>query len=232
MIARRNLIAALSFAVASVAAAGGSSVLTSRRSFVPLSRGSLLNHLPGSFGAWRRRPARDDMIDPVVTDEAFAEAIRMYDATASQDYVTLAGDRIMLSVVFMRKIAQEARFHRPEFCYSTQGFQVARLPSLRMSLMRRSVGLSRFIASMDSRRELVVYWTRVAGDLPTGSNELRLAIMKNSWSETFPDGVLVRASLFVEPGETIVERTAVLIGFLEGLIRQSAGPVRRFLVAV
>jgi len=232
MAGRRAVLAAGLFAMLATATSAGSYELTRRRRLVPRSRGAALERLPVSVGIWREEPSRGDMVDPVIVDEAFAEALRLYDLEVQRDYVAVAAQRIMLNGVFMRKIAQEAKFHWPEFCYATQGFKVRRLDPVSVPMPAGAVRASRFLALRDDRREIALYLTRIGDEVPAGGRALRMTIFRQSLGASLPDGVLLRVSTLIDVDDAArIERgTDMLARFLAMLVQGAAPATRQMIV--
>lgn len=225
MVTRRSIIGAAAFTAASAGSTLVSYAVVSDRKIIPAARGRLLGQLPAVVPGWQVDSSQADMIEPVVLEPAFAEAVAMYDFIAAREYVAPAGTRIMLNAVYMKKITEESRFHWPEFCYATQGFRVEKSGNIAIDARLGVVGTC-FIATREDRREVVVYWTRVGRSVPVGSMQMRMAIFRDSLRAVFPDGVLLRGSTILPPDGAIEDGKSILRSFLAGLLHASSEAVR------
>jgi hypothetical protein len=83
----------------------------------------LEQQIPEAFGEWRL----DRSIRPVLPDPSLQAMLdSLYSQVLARTYVNAQGQRIMLSIAYGSDQSNEATaVHRPEFCYSAQGFRVA-----------------------------------------------------------------------------------------------------------
>lgn len=228
MIRRRDLIGAGAFAGLAASTSVGAIAFRHAQQPVPPGGEAVLSQLPPQLGAWRLRPARDDMVDPVVVDIAFSQALEMYDRVIERDYVAGALPRMMLNIAYKREVRQEDRFHWPEFCYATQGFRVRRLAPI---VLGAGVTLTQFAAQREARRERVGYFMRIGDALPAGSLAVRTALFRQSLAMRLPDGVMVRAS-FLEDELTSSGPAApaeMIARFFRMLLSDADAPLRHML---
>ena len=82
----------------------------------------LEKQVPEAFGEWRL----DTSIRPLVPDPGLQAMLdTLYSQTLARTYVNAKGERVMLSIAYGSDQSNEATaVHRPEFCYSAQGFRV------------------------------------------------------------------------------------------------------------
>lgn len=232
MIRRRDVLGAGSFALLASATSAGAIGFRQSQHSVPTGRDRVLTHLPPQAGGWQLQPARDDMVDPVEVDIAFASALKMYDRVIEADYVSPSLPRIMLNIAYKREIRQEERFHWPEFCYSTQGFQVSRLPPFALGGVAPGVLAARFIGERAGRKELVGYLIRIGDSMTSGSVAVRSALFRQSLSLHIPDGVMFRASLtFEDLGSNDPAVATKMLGeFFDEMISRCDLPLKRMLI--
>ena len=92
------------------------------------------------------------------------------------------------------------QIHRPEVCYPASGFRLTRNEPHQIPLAGPSIigagaiPAREIIAETESRREQLVYWTRLGDHFPTRWIEQRLAVTAENFAGIVPDGVLVRIS--------------------------------------
>nr|WP_276592963.1 exosortase C-terminal domain/associated protein EpsI [Sphingomonas sp. GC_Shp_3] len=229
---RRDLIGAGVFAGLAATASAGAIAFRRAQQEVPVGRGTILTHLPAQLGSWHLQAARADMIDPVVVDIAFSQALEMYDRVIERDYVSPVLPRIMLNIAYKREVRQEERFHWPEFCYATQGFHVKRLAPIALGPAGDNVTLTQFVGQREERRERVGYFMRIGNAVPSGSLAVRAALFRQSLAMHLPDGVMVRAS-FLE--DDIAQGGAttpadLLARFFRELVQTASAPLGEILV--
>lgn len=189
---RRDLLGATAFAIVAGGTSAGAVALQQRQRKAPLGRDRALAALPHRLGAWTHNPEPPDMVAPVELDGAFAEALDIYDRVVAASYVAPGWPQVMLNIAYMRELRQERRFHWPEICYATQGFDVSRLPPRRV---HGGPDLARFLARSADHAELVAYTIRVGNRNVVTTGELRKALFFDGLALEVPDGVLVRASV-------------------------------------
>jgi EpsI family protein len=227
---RTTTIAATFLALASITSIGAN-VIASAVKEHPASDARALGRMPRQVADWHYSPPRDDMIEPVVVDSAFAEAVRMYDRIEERDYVS-SGSRIMLNAAYLRAVRQEGRVHRPESCYSTQGFTVTPLQPVHVSTGDGNVATATtFVARREGRTELVAYWVRIGDEIPTGPGASRRSIFLQSLSPELPDSLLLRVSMIVDDQDVGLDSARrTLASFLGGLVKNSDPVARAMLV--
>ncbi|MFT4053523.1 MAG: EpsI family protein [Novosphingobium sp.] len=197
MIRRRDLLGAVAFAVAAGGTSAGAVILQQKQRKARPGRDRVLAALPDQLGAWKRSPESANMVSPVELDGAFAEALSLYDRVIAANYVAHTLPAVMLNIAYMRELRQERRFHWPEICYATQGFDVSRLTPIQVH-DNSELPLARFLARSSDHTELVAYTIRVGDRNIVTTGELREALFVDGLSLEVPDGFLVRASVNVE----------------------------------
>lgn len=233
MTTRRDLLGAGLFFGAATLVSGGTMAARSLQAQVPKGRDRTLENLPEQIDSWRLIKARTDMIDPIEIDTAFAAALSIYDRVVAKDYVSAMAPRIMVNMAYKRVIEQESRFHWPELCYATQGFQVSKLPPAPLGSDTPGVNVTRFIGERAERKELVCYLMRVGDSVTNGSAALRSSLFRQNFAMHVPDGTLARFSLMMDelkqPG--VDSGTGVLLSFINGLLASTGPQMRQLLVA-
>lgn len=227
MMRRRDMIGAGVFAGLAATVSGGAIAFRRAQQVVPVGRDTILTQLPARLGTWRLQAARVDMVDPVVVDVAFSQALEMYDRVIERDYVSPVLPRVMLNIAYKREVRQEERFHWPEFCYATQGFRVKRLAPIPLGPAGGNVVLTQFVGQREQRRERVGYFMRIGDAVTSGSLAVRAALFRQSLAMHLPDGVMVRASFLedemVQGGPAMA--TDLLVRFFHELLQTSNAPL-------
>lgn len=146
--------------------------------------------LPESFGGW----SLDRSVVPLEPSADVVEKIaRIYDATLSRTYAQ-GNQRVMLSVAYGGDQSGRLRVHRPEACYSAQGFQVRVLRQQLISAAGHPVEVKRLMASLGMRQEPITYWIRVGEETVASNIGQRLIQMRYSLTGQIPDGLIFRVS--------------------------------------
>jgi EpsI family protein len=152
----------------------------------------LEQQVPVAFGEWRL----DRSIRPVLPDPSVQAMLdSLYSQVLARTYVNPQGQRIMLSIAYGSDQSNEATaVHRPEFCYSSQGFRVAVLRAERIEVGQTSVPVARVRAMLGRRIEPITYWVTLdeAATLPGLGRKLQQ--IRYGLRGQIPDGMLVRVS--------------------------------------
>jgi EpsI family protein len=152
----------------------------------------LSTQVPEAFGEWKL----DRSIIPVLPDPGLQAALDvLYSQTLARTYINSKGQRVMLSIAYGSDQSNEATaVHRPEFCYSAQGFRVDNLGVQRIQLGGAPIQVARLVGVMGQRVEPITYWITLdeAATLPglgRKIQQIRLGLLGK-----ISDGMLVRVS--------------------------------------
>ncbi len=154
-------------------------------------RFSLEQMVPRAFGEWQV----DARVMPLQVDAATqARLDKIYSQTLGRTYVNRNGERIMLSIAYGGDQGDNMGVHKPEVCYTAQGFTVsgARQGSLETGF--GSLPVKRLFAVAGARQEPITYWITVGHKATMPGVEQRLQELRYGLSGTVPDGMLVRVS--------------------------------------
>lgn len=147
--------------------------------------------VPARFGDW----TVDTSVAPIQPSPDVVESIKkIYDATLARSYISRQGDRIMLSIAYGGDQSGRLRVHRPEACYSAQGFHVKVLREEAPTFAGRSVEVKRLMARLGSRQEPITYWIRVGKSTVSGNLGQRLIQLQYGINGEIPDGLIFRVS--------------------------------------
>lgn len=189
MIARRDLL----IGAACVAAAGVGAALKPRRHVSLLAQGqSLAEIVPAKFGAWRS----EDVGDPMAINGPETLSARLYNQLVSRLYIN---DQTQASVFMLLAYGgqqtDELQLHRPEVCYPAFGFELLKNEESTVDIAKGvAVPARRILADSDSRRESVIYWTRMGEYLPASGGQQREDRFRIAMQGIIPDGLLSRFS--------------------------------------
>lgn len=147
--------------------------------------------VPKSFDGWRV----DETVVPILPQPEVIEKVNnIYDETMARTYIDDSGRRVMLSIAYGGDQTGRLRVHRPESCYSGQGFQVKSLAEETLDISGRQVPVKRLFAELGARREPITYWIRVGDQAVTGLIGQRLTQLKYGLTGEVPDGLIFRVS--------------------------------------
>lgn len=174
--------------------------------------------VPASFGAWRVDPSVVPVqANPEVVDKLAA----IYDATLARTYINDAGERVMLSIAYGSDQTGRLRVHRPESCYTAQGFSVktARTEALPIN---GGVEAKRLVATTGPRHEPITYWIRVGDSTVSGNIGQRLVQLSYGLTGEVPDGVIFRVSSIDRDAEAAYGKHDQFIAELNGAMSLEA----------
>lgn len=118
--------------------------------------------------------------------------------------------------------------HRPEVCYPAGGYALSPIITEDIPTTKSPIRANRLTATLDSRVEQILYWTRVGNRMPASWRDQRLAVAIDNLKGMIPDAALVRVSTIDPDGEAAFARLNAFIG---QLINGVSPDVRRVLVA-
>jgi EpsI family protein len=153
--------------------------------------------IPTQFGAWKEVPgvglvAPSDPEGYAQTDE---NSSKVYTKELGRAYADADGHLIMLMVAYGPVQNYRLKAHRPEICYTANGFRVSEKFGGTVRYGNdQSVSVTRLVTQRESRYEPLSYWMRVGNDVTTGIVDRQLVRLKYGLEGLIPDGALVRIS--------------------------------------
>lgn len=184
----RNLVIGIAMLVSAASAA----VLTPKANQnSDLRQVKLPQLFPEKFLDWKV----DGTVVPLKIDPRLERMLEAtYSETLSRTYVNSLGERIMLSVAYGGSQSKNLQVHRPEVCYSAQGFEVKEKKADIVDLRGVRLPVTRLIAKQDRRIEPITYWIRVGNEVARDRFDQMFARYKYGLIGKIPDGVLIRVS--------------------------------------
>jgi EpsI family protein len=147
--------------------------------------------IPKSFADWKL----DETIVPVQADpERLALISKIYNQTLSRTYVNSKGARIMLSIAYGGDQSDNMQVHRPEVCYTGNGFTMTDLTTVNFETGYGVIPVKRVLATMSSRVEPITYWITIGDSVEKNPALRKLQLLKFGLTGTIPDGLLFRVS--------------------------------------
>jgi EpsI family protein len=178
--------------------------------------------LPRKFGDWEMVPT----VGAVVVDPQLQEAVdNIYSETVSRTYRHLpTGREIMLSAAYGDRQTFSKQLHRPESCYSSQGFKIESLQPATVAGPEHPIDVMRMTASHSRRQEQVTYFIRVGDSVISGPpRALNIARLEMGLKGYISDGLLFRVS---ELADSAAASNPLQDQFLGDLFR-AVGPAQR-----
>lgn len=152
--------------------------------------------IPQQFGEWKV----DESLVPIkVSPEVQAKLDKIYGQTLSRTYINSEGSRVMLSIAYgANQGSDDFQVHRPEYCYSAQGFQVKKgwqdFMKLDSKLGSRELPIQRLEAIQGNRNEPITYWITIGDKATLPGLSRKLTQLSYGLTGKIPDGMLIRVS--------------------------------------
>ncbi len=152
----------------------------------------LAKSIPANFGDWS---IDTSMIPISASPDVQAKLDELYTQTLERSYINTQRQRIMLSIAYGADQSGEGnQVHRPEFCYTAQGFQLLGNMIGNLATKYGTLPVRRLLAVQGSRNEPITYWVTVGDTATLPGLKRKLNQLAYGLSGTVPDGMLVRVS--------------------------------------
>ena len=185
-------------------ASGGAMAMTPNKSrFHEQGLPDLEEIFPRQFADWRVDPTT---IPILPSPDAQGLLNELYHQVLSRTYIDETGQRVMVVVAYGGDQSDGLQIHRPEICYSAQGFRIESARKATLALGRfGELPVKQLYTVKNLRHEPVTYWMRVGDQVVLGTLERKLAQLAFGFNRTIPDGVLIRISSFGDNPEAAFE---------------------------
>ena len=166
---------------------------------------SLEDVIPRQFGTWTLVPE----ISPVrPTDpEGYVQpdllSAKVYSQEVGRGYTDGHGNMVMLLVAYGPVQNYRLKSHRPEICYTANGFSISDKTEaiLKYRPDAPPIKTMRLIAQRESRLEPITYWMRIGNDVANRVIDNQLSRLKYGLKGLIPDGALIRVSTVGLPSD-------------------------------
>jgi EpsI family protein len=191
--------------------------------------------VPRAFGDWKEITAAPGQVDPASTGQELSMD-RPYDDVLMRAYANSSGEVVLLALAYGRNQRQEIKIHRPEVCYTAQGFELVSRRRVELPIRDsagRPIAGTRMLVQAPGRIEAVSYWIRV-GELYTDDAwAIRYHIFRQGMTGRSLDGVLVRASQIIGSAglDSAQQPYRVQERFLAELVRAMPAAGRQLLIS-
>lgn len=152
---------------------------------------NLENIIPKQFADWQV----DETIVPLQADpERLALLNKIYNQTLSRTYINHKGERIMLSIAYGGDQSDSMQVHRPEVCYTGNGFRMTDVEIVSLDTGYGVIPVKRIFALMGDRHEPITYWITIGDTVAVNTFKWKLQQLKYGLTGRVPDGMLFRVS--------------------------------------
>jgi EpsI family protein len=191
--------------------------------------------IPHAFGDWHEIQQGPTEVDPSRERGDVEPSIRNpYDDVLLRSYVNADGVIMQLALAYGRHQRQEVKIHRPELCYTAQGFKIRHVVQTQFAITGPANGPitgARMLTEAPGRIEAVSYWIRIGSFYSDSAWAIRYHILKEGLKGRVDDGVLVRASQIISGSESDIAASYSLQNdFLRALVASLPQAARRMLV--
>ncbi|HVF92862.1 MAG TPA: EpsI family protein [Sphingomonas sp.] len=187
-----------------------------KRSMPRLTEKSFTSLFPNQIGPWSYLTASGFILPP---EDQLSRTL--YEQLLTRSYANGDTDPVMLVLAYSSVQEGRLQVHRPEVCYPAAGFAILQNDPTEIKLDSGFAIPARFlVADRGSRREYILYWTRVGPELPRRWFDQRLMMAEANLKGYIPDGMLARVSV-------IGNDPAAAIKTLEAFVRTLVASVQR-----
>lgn len=185
--------------VAVLGAAGMAELLQPRQLMARTAASPTLEDvIPRQFGTWKLvpeiSPVRPPDPDGYVQPDPLAAKI--YTQEVGRTYTDGQGNIVMLLVAYGPVQNYRLKSHRPEICYTANGFRISGKTDTTINYRDGAAPIKavHLVAQRESRLEPLTYWLRVGNDIANGVVDHQLSRLKYGLQGIIPDGALIRVS--------------------------------------
>ena len=147
--------------------------------------------IPKEFAGW----TVDSGLAPLQVDpETQAKLDKIYNQTLTRTYINKDGQRVMLSMAYGGDQSDNMSVHKPEVCYTAQGFEVSRAANGALRTNYGDLPVKRLFAVSGGRNEPITYWITIGKKAMLPGFEQRMQQLRYGLMGSVPDGMLVRVS--------------------------------------
>lgn len=147
--------------------------------------------IPKKFSKWQLDEDGEDLlVDPEVKQTLES----VYSQTVSRTYINDNGQRVMLSIAYGGDQEEVMQVHKPEVCYTAQGFSVTQKGTTAIKTDKGTVSANLLLAKQAERIESVTYWITIGKSIALNGLQWRWERIKYGLTGELPDGLLFRVS--------------------------------------
>lgn len=221
-----NRLTSIFLLVLMLGAAGGGYALRPTQKFADASLVADLElMIPNAFADWIVDPS---VIPVRASEDRQTRLDLLYSQTLARTYQKSSGERVMLSIAYGDSQTRALQVHRPEVCYSSQGFATHGLTKDAVPISEDSaIPVMRLVGTQGNRIEPITYWVRFGHDVVRGNLEQGFSRLRHGLRGEVPDALLFRVSTLSPDPE---KAYAVQDAFVRDLIANIAPQARTMLL--
>ena len=147
--------------------------------------------VPRQFGEWTY-DARVRLVEP----PADGLGRQLYSQEIGRGFRDRDGNLVMLLVAYGPNQTSRLQLHRPELCYTAEGFRLSKSTPVAVTYREGTPPLNvlRLIARREARVEPISYWVRVGDDITNSIWGRQVSRLKLTLRNKVADGALIRVS--------------------------------------
>jgi EpsI family protein len=154
-----------------------------------LGNEKLDDFVPKSIGRWNFVTA-SGLVVP--TQDPLAQSL--YSQVLTRVYSDGQNPSVMLLLAQNGLQDGFIQVHRPENCYTANGYQVSAMTPHPIQLGSKVLVANSMDASAGGQTEHIIYWTRVGSKIPATWKQQKIAVAEQNLEGIVPDAILVRVS--------------------------------------
>jgi EpsI family protein len=176
--------------------------------------------IPERFADWTVDEAAAGVVSPEVREAMDG----LYSDEISRTYIDAQGHRVMLVIAYSAdQGSEQSQVHRPEVCYTAQGFSIRRIEDQLLMSGGSSLEVRRLLGERGRRYEPITYWTTMGDRALLPGAERLVARIKMAMQRKIPDGFLIRVSTV---GLGLPESFALQDRFIQDLMSATPAALR------
>lgn len=169
--------------------------------------------IPVAFADWREEVAAQQLlVDPTVSQTLK----KVYLQTLSRTYRNAQGQQVMLSIAYGGDQNDMMQVHKPEICYTAQGFQITESHDAVLRSGQGQIGVRELLAVKGARQEPITYWVTIGNTVTVNPLQWRIERIRYGLTGVVPDGLLFRVSSL---GEQPAQAYALQRRFIDALMQ-------------
>ncbi|MBN8830374.1 MAG: EpsI family protein [Sphingomonadales bacterium] len=180
---------------------------------------------PRHFANWRTMTASELVMPP-----ESEMANKLYQHILTRTYVNDQGVAIMFLAAYNNVQLNNVQLHRPEVCYYASGFSIDMSRPYDVPLGSGETIAARAVkATMGSRDENILYWTRIGEEMPQSWAAQRISMTKANLEGYLADGLLLRMSIISPNTEQALQQ---MVGFVKEMLAHSGNRTRSLMTGI
>lgn len=171
--------------------------------------------IPKQFGDWKM----DQTLETIMVNADLKPKLDApYSQVLERTYINSKGEQIMLSIAYGNDQSRLTQVHRPEVCYSAQGFQIGQMRKSVINVNGAQLPVMKLVATRGQRVEPIIYWVKIGNSPVRGNLEQGFARLRYGLTGTVPSGLVFRVSgVFLDPAHSFLIQEQFVSDLLRAL---------------